>query len=227
MLKDTKIIDSNPKAWELFEKSGDELLGYSVLDCCTPYRGLSKEEIQEKIEKVAMGNPQFFEWIHKKKDGSLFCLEVNCTKMSLDDEEVILSVWHDITERKRAERALRESESALQSIFRSVPVGIGMVRNRTFLQMNDRFCQILRYHPDELLNKSIRMLYETQEEFDYVGRELYRQLYKDGVGTLEANLRRKDGKLINVLLTASLLDVHDPSKGISFALVDITGIGKV
>ena len=66
------------------------------------------------------------------------------------------------------------------------------------------------------------MLYPTQEEYDYVGREKYRQIKEAGVGTVETRWHRKDGKIIDVLLSSAPLDTGNWSKGVSFTALDIT-----
>ncbi len=128
----------------------------------------------------------------------------------------------DIAERKRAEQALRESESKLKSIFRAAPVGIGLLSNRVLLDVNDRICEMVGYSREELVGRSARMLYATQEDYDYVGREKYGQIRERGTGTVETRWQRKDGEGIDVLLNSTPLDPKDLSKGITFTALDIT-----
>jgi len=124
--------------------------------------------------------------------------------------------------RRRAEEALRASEARLRSIIRAAPAGIGLVSNRVMLEMNDRVCEMLGYSREELTNQSVRFLYPTQEEYEYVGYEKYRQIDVDGMGTVETRWRRKDGGIIHVLLCSTPLDLADRSKGTTFAVLDIT-----
>ena len=99
------------------------------------------------------------------------------------------------------EEALRKSGATLQSIFRAAPTGIGLVRDRIIKQANERLCEMLGYAREELLGKSARMLYPTDEDFEYVGREKYIQIRKKRTGTVETYWKRKDGKVIDVLLS--------------------------
>ncbi|MBN1346598.1 MAG: PAS domain S-box protein [Phycisphaerae bacterium] len=128
----------------------------------------------------------------------------------------------DITERSRAEEALRRNEATLRTVFRAAPMGIGLVSNRIFGWTNDEVSRMTGYARADLDGQSARMLYETQEEFERVGREKYEQTRKSGVGTVETRWRRRDGRVIDVLVSSSVIDPADLSAGTVFTAVDIT-----
>ena len=134
----------------------------------------------------------------------------------------IQSFAEDITDTRIAEEALRESEETLGSIFRAAPTGIGVVCNRIIQRVNDRLCEMLGYSRAELLGQSARILYLTKEDFTYVGRENYVQIQDHGTGTLETRWRRKDGKVMEVLLSSTPVDLEDWSLGITFTALDMT-----
>ncbi|MCK5074770.1 MAG: PAS domain S-box protein, partial [Calditrichia bacterium] len=127
-----------------------------------------------------------------------------------------------ITERKQAEETLKESEARLRSVVRVAPTGIGVVADRVVMQANERMCEMTGYSEEELVGQGARMLYPTDEDFEYVGREKYAQIRKHGTGTVETRWRRKGGGIIDVLLGSTPLDPNDFSKGITFTALDIT-----
>lgn len=128
----------------------------------------------------------------------------------------------DITGRKQAEIERRASEERLQSVFRAAPTGIGVVKDRVFQEVNRRICEMTGYGEEELVGQSGRMLYPSQDDFDYVGREKYEQIRTMGTGIIETRWRRKDGALIDVLLASTPLDPTDWSKGVTFTALDIS-----
>jgi len=136
--------------------------------------------------------------------------------------EGVAVVVHDITDIQVALQQLQDRENRLNSIIAAAPVGIGVVRHRVFQSVNKLICIITGYSEQELLGQSARMLYPTQEDYDYVGAEKYRQIDKFGIGTVETRWLRKDGRVIDVLLSSVPLDPADLSKGVTFTALDIT-----
>jgi PAS domain S-box-containing protein len=128
-------------------------------------------------------------------------------------------------EQKLTENMALKNEPSLSNIFRAAPIGIGVVsHNRVFKKVNVRLCEMLDYSPEELLGKSARMLYLTDEDFEYVGKEKYAQIHEQGLGTIETRLQCKDGKVIDVLLSSAFIDPNDLSVGVTFTVLDISSL---
>ncbi len=125
-------------------------------------------------------------------------------------------------DRKRTEQMLRESEEHLSSIFRSAPIGIGSVVNRELKKVNLRLCEMTGYDEGELIGQSSKILYPSSEDFEFVGREKYAQIRAYGTGTVETHWQRKDGTIIEVLLSSTPVDLRNHSRGITFTALDIT-----
>jgi PAS domain S-box-containing protein len=128
----------------------------------------------------------------------------------------------DLTERQRSEKALGKREAYMRSIFRAAPTGIGVVQDRIFSQVNEKFCEMVGYSVGELLGQHSRIVYPNDEEFERVGREKYTQISQTGTGTVETLLKRKDGKVIHVLLSSTPIDIKNIEAGITFTALDIT-----
>ncbi|MFG0251357.1 MAG: PAS domain S-box protein [Phycisphaerales bacterium JB038] len=133
-----------------------------------------------------------------------------------------LGIHIDIDEQKGVEQRLRESEGKMKSIFRAAPIGLGVVADRVLLDVNERLCELTGYSKEELLGQSARMLYPSQADFEYVGEEKYRQIAEGGTGTVETRFLRKDGAIIDVLLSSTPFDASDLIRGVTFTALDIT-----
>ncbi len=131
-------------------------------------------------------------------------------------------VFYDVTAKRRSEQKLKASEAKLRSIFQASPVGIGVVSDRMFQDVNERFCELTGYSREELTGKSARIVYASDEDFEYVGSEKYRQIKEGGTGTVETRMQRKDGRIINIILGSTPLDENDLAAGVTFTALDIT-----
>lgn len=131
-------------------------------------------------------------------------------------------VVHDITDIKDVFQKLEDNEKRLNSIIAAAPVGIGLVKNRVILAANKQVCHITGYSEDELVGHNSRKLYLSDEDYQHVGDEKYRQIGAYGIGTVETHWRTKDGRVIDVLLSSVPLDTKDFSKGVTFTALDIT-----
>ena len=137
-------------------------------------------------------------------------------------EQSVKKLEKEVVSFKQIEASLREGEATLRSIFRAAPTGIGMVCDRVIKKANERLCKITGYTREELLGKSARILYGTDKDFDYVGREKYAQIRERNTGTVETRWLRKDGTMIDVLLSSAPIDPKDLSIGVTFTALDIT-----
>lgn len=128
----------------------------------------------------------------------------------------------DISDQKRDEERIRKSETRLRSIFKVSPVGIGVAVNRVLLEVNDRLCQMTGYPAGELIGRSARMLYPSDDEFESAGSTKYNQMRQSGTSSIETRWVRKDGTAIDILLSSTPLDPANISLGITFTALDIT-----
>ena len=128
----------------------------------------------------------------------------------------------DITDRKHAEETRRLSEERLQSVFRVAPAGIGVVRDRILSEVNQRLCEMTGYATEELVGKSSRILYPSEEEYALVGKIKYDQIKATGTGAVETRWQRKDGSIRDIWLASAPFNPADLSQGVTFTALDIT-----
>lgn len=156
------------------------------------------------------------------KAGNVRWLEMVSIVITWQERPATLNFIEDVTSRKESEEILREREAKLNSIFAAAPVGISIVADRIFEEVNDSFCSMIGYSREELLHKNARMLYKTDDEYNKIGQFFYKNTGCAEVRAAETQFVRNDGAVIDVLLRAMPLDPSDFSKGMTFAALDIT-----
>src|SRR5208337_2493303 len=97
----------------------------------------------DKIAEAASGKPQLFEWKAKHKNGNLFWVEVNMKRAAIGGADGVVVVVRDITERKRAEAALRESGQRFHHAFEHAAIGMALVApDGRWIRVNRSLCNL-------------------------------------------------------------------------------------
>lgn len=133
-----KILASSPDAIMLFDAESRQFL--EVNEAAVQLYGYSREEFlklkqpqitdeieasDSSIKDLLSGKlSKILLHYHKKKDGTVFPAEISGSTFSFKDRKVMCGIIRDITERKRAEYALKESEERFKGIYSQSPVGI-------------------------------------------------------------------------------------------------------
>lgn len=114
---DTGIFDCNQAAVEMLHcKSKAELLSMHPASFSPEYQpdGRRSDEKSVEMDGIARKNGMHqFEWIHRKTTGEDFPVQVTLKLVKIGQKPALLVVWHDITQRKKAEERLRQSEAML------------------------------------------------------------------------------------------------------------------
>ena len=98
---------------------------------------------REKVNEVMAGGISVFEWVHRRPDGRLVPTEVRLLRLPAAGQKLIRASIIDNTERKRAERALRESEEKFRALFEGSSQGIVLHDENQILEVNPAAVRIL------------------------------------------------------------------------------------
>lgn len=205
-----------------FGRSREELIGNCVLTMVAAadrtrlaehFAGLGPEGSVATFQHQAVaadGVTHWLQWSHRAivdKQGRV--LEIQ-------------GVARDICSQVDVEATLRDSEQFLLSILAAAPIGIGVTRNRVLSWTSDNLLKMFGYEPGELLGKSARILYESDSEYERAGLVKYQDIAVHGIGSVETRWVKKDGQVVDILLSSSLIDPTEPSAGTTFTAMDIS-----
>ncbi|MCD4821184.1 MAG: PAS domain S-box protein [Methanococcoides sp.] len=217
-----KILEVNDEFCRILGYQRSELIGQDTRRFYLSnedYKKAGKEIYPDLTEKRIAT----VEYPFKRKNGQITDILLNFTLADPEDaSKGYIFTMQDITEKKLAERTIREKEAKNRSIFLATPIGIGVVWDRVFKDVNQGFCDIVDYSREELIGRNVMICYDSEEEYNKVGAELIKLIKDRTTVSVETKLRKKEGKPIDVLLTVALVDPNDPEVGMTFTAQDIT-----
>jgi len=121
-----------------------------------------------------------------------------------------------------SENALRESLQRQEAIFTASPYGIAVFRDRRFVVSSPSFERLFGYGTGEVVGRSSRVLFGSDEQFEQIGAQVYAATGGGGHHSYEVPLRRKDGSEFWCRVTAAPLEGQQAERGIVALYEDIT-----
>ena len=139
LMKENIIIDCNPKTLELFDRTREEIINKNPSEFSPEFQTSQKTSnllIEEKISKVQKGESLVFPWKHTRGNGEIFEAEVSLNLVNLENEELIIALVRDVSDRKITELHLSESENRYKNLIEKSPDAILIQRNDKVLYVN-------------------------------------------------------------------------------------------
>ena len=200
--EDGHIVDANKAAERFYGWSADQLKTMSAFDLNT----LPPHEVRLKMAHVRDGQEDHFYFRHRLASGEVRDVEVFSGPIRVSGRTLFFSIIHDITQRRLAEEALRESEERFRGLYENLSLGLyRSTPEGRILMANPALLRMLGYGSFEELAK--RNL-ETEQAYepDYPRLIFKETIERDGaVQGLESAWRRTDGTTLFVRESARLV----------------------
>jgi two-component system cell cycle sensor histidine kinase/response regulator CckA len=201
------FVDCNDRATRMFGYSREELLqsGPALLSpLAQPGGGTSESASRYHVERALEGEPRPFEWVCRRANGEEFPVEIHLARMPSPDRKLIRGSLLDITERKRAEKARRDSEARYRSLVDNALYGILWITapDGKMLGANPALAYMLGYEStaDLMAVGFAGHLFRNPADQEKIAAEYLRD------GHLDATVewKRRDGKFVTVRLLARM-----------------------
>ncbi len=204
---DGVIVYANPKYERMYGYDSGELVGKHISITNAPYDRYQKEagdEIIQSFKEIGISQGELYSI---KKDGVLFWSHaIVSTFDHAGYGEVWIAVLEDITERKRTEEALRNSEELFRSAFARGPIGMVLIGpDNNLLKVNQALCEMLGYSERELT--SLTLVELTHPDDIHKDLQLMDQLCKGEILTynLEKRYIKKTREVLLVNKSAAVI----------------------
>ena len=217
-----RIIDVNESACDLLGYSKKDLLKLSLKNLVPEEKW---SELHADIDKIFESGLEYkgeSELI--RKNGGIIQVEAGGVRIRIEKDSFVLKSFRDISERRHAEDALRESEEHYRAVWEYSPVGICLTdKNGIYRYANPAYCKIYGYSEEELIGCAYYELIIKSGDSE-ARRQRHNKLFEEGkpISVGEAEFIRKNGKSIWIQYTGDFVRENGVPKYMVSMNVDIT-----
>ncbi len=217
--RDAKFIDVNEAACKALDYSREELLAMTVHDIDPNF---PEQVWPSHWDEIKRKGSFIIESNHKTRDGRTYPVEIAINYFKMDGMEYNCAFARDITERKKTEEALKESEEKFRNVAEQSPNMIFINRRGRIVYVNNRSVEILGYSKDEFYSPDFDFLKLIAPEYAQMVKEKYkRHLRGEDVEPYEYALLTKDGRKIDGIINTKIIH-YEGENSLLGIVTDIT-----
>ena len=170
------IIEANQQAEVLLGKGLDEIVGMHQSGLHPPGKG--KQYRAMFAAHTEKGHAADFDADVIRKDGTIVPVSISASTLTLHDKRLMVGLFRDLTEPKRAEAALRESETKHRTLVENLPQKIFFKdRNSVYISCNESYARDLGLTPDKIVGRT---------DYDFYPKELAEKYRADDTRIVES-----------------------------------------
>jgi PAS domain S-box-containing protein len=199
------FFDCNPKTLKMFGLADrKEFINIHPSDLSPPIQPDGQNSLvkaNQMIEIAFEKGSNRFEWIHQRKNGEIFPAEILLSAFNYGNEKVLQATVHDITERKKAERKIRENEALLTGILQTLPVAVfakHIKNNFSFSLWNKKAEEIFGISASECIGKTDYDLFPVKDADWYRKNDIDATIKDEIIDIAEEVVESGSGKKVIV-----------------------------
>jgi diguanylate cyclase (GGDEF)-like protein/PAS domain S-box-containing protein len=202
--RDGLIVDFNRTAHDRLGYRREELVG-------TPFKNLCGREhaalFGQRTDLIGTFGSFTFESSRLRRDGSVIPVEVSARLVEVDDEELVLGISRDISERKHAERLLLKESAKNLAILRNSSDGIHILgTDGVLIEASDSFCAMLDYPREQLIGMHVHQ-WDASLSASQLARQLEQVFRENRRFLFETVHRRRGGNTFEVEISCMPLEI--------------------
>jgi diguanylate cyclase (GGDEF)-like protein/PAS domain S-box-containing protein len=211
------IISANPSAADFYGYPESHLVQMNIFEL----NMLPPEETKREMEKARTEARNYFVFVHRLANGEIRTVEVHSSPLHFENQTILFSIIHDISERKALEKELKTERDYVTQIINIMGQGLTVTNAEgRFEFVNPAYASLFGYQPSDLIGKSPADISLPKE--DAVLSEQRKRRIKGQVSTYESRLVRTDGSIADVLITGAPREIDGKYAGSIAVITDLT-----
>ncbi len=202
VLADGRYLEVNEAFLRGLGYTREEVIGRTSLELGLWVDLSARHRMVQEIEQN--GSVSQMEIEFRRKDGRVVTVLLSGEEIDIEGERCMVSVSLDITERKRAEQALRESEEKYRTLFHNIQDGVFVVQEDRLTLVNDSLLRMSGYTLEELLGRPFMEIIAPEHRQMVADRHRRRLAGEDVPHEYELSLLRKDGSRLEAKINVGL-----------------------
>jgi PAS domain S-box-containing protein len=190
-----KIVEANERAVTTYGYPRQKLIGMNIANIRTPHEA---PRLADNVRTLHETGSLYIETVHERSDGTTFPIEISAYTVEVEGQQFFQSIGRDITERKRTEEEMRESNKKLSTIINNLRGVVFRCNNDadwTMQYISDGIYELAGYLPNEFINNKIRTYRSIIDPQDaaHIKNEIHEALNTGYLYTIEYRIITSSG----------------------------------